>query len=1024
MIFAVLSSAWAQTQAVSGRVTSAADGSALPGVTVLEQGTTNGVTTGANGEYQLSVRPNATLVFRFIGMTTQQVPVDGRSTVNVQLATDQKLLEEVVVVGYGTQERRELTGATAQVTSEDVANLPIVGVDQAIQGRAAGVQISQNSGTPGGGITVRVRGATSISASNQPLYVVDGVPLTTGDFSQLGYGGQSVNAVSDINPNDIASIDILKDASAAAIYGSRAANGVVIITTKRGSANKTQVNLNAYAGTQSFWKEPDLLNAQEYTNIMMEAFVNDGFLSPLPEGEQYTPADFLDFYYGEDFEPADTDWMDRITRDASIKNYELSVSGGDEKTRYYVSGNYFDQEGVVIGSRYQRYSTRLNLDHQANDKFSFGASVQLSRSDNNRIISDNTITGPFANALAASPLFPVFTNAEGTEYSYPNFYYTNPVAEGTENDDETVNLRALGNITAKYMITPGLDFQVRGGYDALNVEERRYSPASFPGSFYEPQGGQAVNATTTVTKRLLEATLSYNKLYNDAHNVSSVIGASNENNLIKSASVTGEGFAGEQFRYVSSAAIVNAGSNSEVESSLVSFFGRVNYSYMDKYLLGVNFRADGSSRFGENNRFGYFPSVSAGWRVLEESFMSDINLLSELKLRASYGVTGNQAFGDFRFLGLYSGGSNYLDRPGLAQTQLANPDLKWEETKQFNVGTDIGFLNGRINLAFDYYIKNTDDLLFARPLPSQSGFSSVQFNVGGTKNTGVEFALNTVNITNPGNGFNWTTDFNISHNKNEVTELYEGQDIFYGFGGNSLLLREGEPIGTFYGFISDGIFSTQDEVPAERAVDRDGDGNLDTQAGDVNFRDLNGDNIITDEDLTIIGNAQPDVVGGFTNTFRYGGFDLSVFMQFSYGNEIANPAREYQMHLGAYDDNMVADVLDRWRQPGDVTDVPRATYLDENQNNRGNQSRFVYDGSYMRVKNVVLGYSLPKTFVERYSLRNVRLYAQAQNLFTFTDYPGFDPEVNYAGTSNTTLGVDFYTIPQSRTFTVGINLGL
>ncbi|WP_299754146.1 TonB-dependent receptor [uncultured Pontibacter sp.] len=1016
MIFALMTSAWAQAQTVSGRVTAASDGSALPGVTVLEKGTSNGITTGADGEYRLNVQPNATLVFRFIGMTTQEVPVSGRSTVNVQLATDEKLLEEVVVVGYGTQERRQVTGATAKVTSEELENLPVTSVDQALQGRAAGVQISQNSGTPGAGISVRVRGATSISANNQPLYVVDGVPLTTGDYSQLGYGGQSVNAIADLNPNDIESIDILKDASAAAIYGSRAANGVVLITTKRGANRKTQINFNAYGGVQSMWEKPDFLGAEEYKEIMVEAYVNDGELAPGATFE-----DFIDYYYGGvDFEPTETDWIDEVTRNASIQNYELSVSGGDAKTRYYVSGNYFDQKGIIIGSQYQRYSTRLNLDHNVNDKLAFGTSIQLSRSENNRIVSDNTLYGPFANALAASPIFPVYY--EDGSYTRPNYFYTNPVAEGTENDDVTTNLRALGNIFARYTLVEGLDLQVKGGYDALNVDERRYTAINYPGSFATATGGEATNASTIATKLLLESTLSYNKTYNEMHNVSAVLGTSRENNDIKSSYVTGQGFPGEQFRYVASAARVNDGSSSLTESVLISYFGRLNYSFQDKYLLGVNFRADGSSRFGENNRYGYFPSVSAGWRLIEEGFMSDIGLLSELKLRGSYGVTGNQEIGNFSYQALVTG-ANYQDLPGIALTQIPNPDLKWESTSQFNVGADIGFLNNRINLALDYYIKKTDDLLFSRPVATQNGFASYQSNIGATENKGFELALNTVNIDGGKDGFNWTSDFNISFNRNKVTELYEGQDIFYGFGGNSLVLREGEPIGTFYGFQTDGVYSTMAEIPDSRLQQG-------AQAGDVNFRDISGpngqpDGLITDDDLTIIGNAQPDYVGGFTNTLAYRNFDLSVFLQFSVGNQIANPAHQYQQHLGNdfLDDNMLSLVSDRWQQEGDVTDVPRATVFDPNNNNRSNSSRFIYDGSYTRVKNVVLGYTIPTSLTERIKLRSLRVYAQAQNLFTFTDYPGFDPEVNFAGTSNTTLGVDFYTFPQARTITFGVNVG-
>jgi len=1014
MLLFSISAAIAQSRTISGRVNAAADGSGLPGVTVVVKGTSTGASTGVDGSYSLTIpatAANPTLVFSFVGMDTQEIVVGTRTTINVALAVNAAQLEEVVVVGYGTQERREVTGATAKVTSEDIANLPVVGVDQALQGRAAGVQISQNSGTPGGGISVRVRGATSISASNQPLYVVDGVPLTTGDFSQLDYGGQSVNAIADINPNDIASIDILKDASAAAIYGSRAANGVVLITTKRGSANKTQVNLNAYYGTQSMWRKPDYLNAAQYQEIMTEAYVNDGYLEP---GATFT--DFTDFYYGGvDFDLTDTDWINKVTRSAPIQNYELSLSGGDAKTRYYLSGNFFDQAGTVIGSEYKRYSTRLNLDHSLNDKISIGANIQLSRSENNRIVSDNTVVGPFANALASSPVWPVYYE-DGT-YTRPNYYYTNPIAEATENDQTSVNLRALGNIFAKYNITKDLAVQVRGGYDALTIDERRYTAANYPGSSAGAVGGEAIDARNIITKRLLEATASYNKVVNEVHNISAVIGTSTERNVFNPSSVLGQGFAGEQFRYVSSAARVLSGTNAENAYTLVSFFGRLNYSFKERYLLGVNFRADGSSRFGENNRYGYFPSVSVGWRVLEEKFLSGINALSELKLRASYGKTGNQEIGNYSYQALVTG-SNYIDNPGIALTQLPNPDLKWETTSQLNLGTDIGVLKGRINLAVDYYVKKTDDLLFSRAVPTQNGFASYQSNIGSTENRGWEFALSTVNLDAANSGFGWTSDFNIAFNKNKITSLYEGKDIFYGFGGNSIVLREGQPIGTFYGYISDGIFASTDDVPASRQAEG-------VQAGDVNFRDLNGDGVITDADLTIIGNAQPKFTGGFNNTFRYKGFDLNVFTQFVSGNKIANPALQYQTHLGNdfLDDNMRTIVLDRWQAEGDITDVPRATVDDLNDNNRSNQSRFILDGSYLRFKNVILGYTLPKTVTSMLKMRTLRVYAQAQNLLTFTNYTGFDPEVNYAGTANTTLGVDFYTVPQARTFTFGVNVG-
>ncbi len=1014
MLLSVLSfSAMAQSRTVSGRVTSAADGSPLPGVSVVVKGTTAGASTDVNGRYELSVNGNQTLVFSYLGYNTREVAAGANTTLDVQLQESTRSLGEVVVVGYGTQERRELTGATAQVKAAAIEDLPVAGVDQALQGRAAGVQISQNSGTPGGGVTVRVRGASSLNANNQPLYVIDGVPMTTGDFTQLDYGGQSVNALSDLSPTDIESIDILKDASAAAIYGSRASNGVVLITTKRGKANKTTINLNAYTGVQNMWKKPGYLNADQYLEIQREAFINDGYFGP---DDLTTPAEFLDWYYGGvDFEPANTDWIGEITREnARISNYELSASGGDLKTRYYVSGNMFDQEGIIIGSSYKRYTGRLNLDHTYSDKLTFSTGVQLSRSENNRIVSDNTIIGPFANSLAASPLWPVYYEEGG--YTFPNYYYTNPVAEGRENDNQSVNLRALGNISARYTIIPNLNLGLKAGVDYLNIGERSYTGDNFPGSVAAATQGSATKSSITVSKRLLEATLDYRWNFSENSSLSLLAGTSTEQNDRDVTWVTGEGFPSERFRYIGSATRVNAGSNTYTPWALLSYFGRANLNIADRYLVGVNFRADGSTRFGENNRFGYFPSISAGWRVLEESFMPEIGALSELKLRASYGITGNAEFGDFRYLTLFSA-ANYAANPGIAYNQLGNPNLKWEETNQLNVGVDLGLFNNRLNIAADYYIKKTEDLLFTRPIPTQNGLSAYSDNVGSIENKGFELAINTVNLAaTDRNGFNWTTDFNISFNRNKVTELYEGQDIFYGFGANSLVLREGQPIGTFYGFKTNGIYATTEEADAS--------GFEDVQAGDVRFVDVNGDGAITDSDLTIIGNAQPDYVGGLTNNFSYKGFDLNVFLQFSVGNEIANPAMQYQQHLGAWDDNMRDLVLNRWREEGDITNTPRATYEDVNRNNRSNQDRFVYDGSYARIKNLSLGYTLPTSLISRAKLRTLRFYVQAQNLVTWTDYPGFDPEANFAGTSNTTLGVDFYTFPQSRTFTFGVNIGL
>ena len=1014
----MVSVAFAQNKTVNGKVTSAGDGLPLPGVSVAVKGNTQvGTRTDANGNYSLSVPQTAkTLVFTYIGFVTKEAAAN--ATTNVQLSEDQKLLSEVVVIGYGEQKKASLTGSTSQLNSKEIKDLPVAGIDQALQGRLAGVQVNQNSGTPGGGISVRVRGSSSIAASNQPLYVIDGVPLSTGDFSQLGYGGQNVNALTDINPSDIESIDVLKDASAAAIYGSRAANGVVLITTKRGSNQKTQINFNSYYGNQTFWKNPEFLDRNQYLDMAKEAYINDGILPATSTG-----ADFVDYYYGAPSgataflgdNSINTNWIDEVTRDASMQNYELSLNGGDSKTKYFLSGNYLNQNGVVIGSQYQRISGRLNLDHNVNDKLSFNSSLQISKALNNRIVSDNTLNGPFANSLAASPLWPVKFR---DQYTRPQFFYSSPVAEGIENDDETRNFRTVGNLSAKYKIMTGWNLNATSGFDVLNIDERRYTPTNYPGSSAAATNGSGTNAYTTVTRYLLQAFTDYTKTIGEKHNLNAVFGSSFENTQNRSAFVTGIGFPGEKFRFVASAATVNSGSNTLTQNSLVSVFSRINYDFDNKYLLSLNGRTDGSSRFGNNSKFGFFPSVSAGWRVSEESFLKSNKIVSNLKLRASYGIVGNQEIGNFSSLGLY-GGSNYYDQAGIAPIQLPNPDLKWETTTQTDIGIDVGFLNNRINLVADYYIKDTEDLLFNRPIPTLNGFNAYASNIGRVENKGFEFELSTVNFDGRGEKFKWTSSFNIAFNRNKINELFQGQDVLLGFGGNSIILREGLPIGSFYGLISDGVYSKTSDVPAARAA-------LGIKAGDMNYRDMNGDGIITDSDFTITGNPQPKFIGGFNNQFNFKGFDFNVFMQFSYGNDIWNAAGNFTqgMFANEFDDNQSAVVLNRWKKEGDVTVTPRATTdVSANRNNLSNTTRFVEDGSYLRFKNVALGYTLPKSFFGKSGVRNLRLYAQAQNLFTFTNYTGFDPEVNFAGTSNTTLGVDFYTFPQVRTITFGINLG-
>jgi TonB-linked SusC/RagA family outer membrane protein len=1014
MFCLVTSITFAQERIISGKVTDKVKGDALLAVTVSVKGTTKGTNTDADGNYKLSVSDNdKVLVFSFVGYKPLEVEIGNRTTLDVELQEDVSDINEVVVMGYGTQDKREVTSSVSRVSAETLKSLPVAGIDQALQGRAAGVQISTNSGTPGGGVSVRIRGSSSINASNEPLYVIDGVPMSTGNPSQLAFGGQTINALTDLNPADIESIEVLKDAASSAIYGSRASNGVVLITTKRGAANKTQFNFNAYYGVQEMWKKPRFLNRNEYLEVMTEAYINDGIFDATATGQ-----DWIDDYYGglPYANTVDTDWVSQVTRKAAIKNYELNVSGGNDKTKYFISANYFDQEGIVINSAYRRFTTRLNLDHQVNKKLSFSTSTQLSKSETNRIVSDNTLYGPFANSLAASPLWPVYE--PGTRvYTRPQFFYSNPVAEGTENTDLNSTWRGIVNASAKYTPINRLNITARAGSDIALFTERRYTPDNYAGSTSAATGGSGERGNNSTFKWVLELFADYKVTLGTDHNFSFLAGTSRELNTINRSRVRGIGFAGEKFKWVGSAATINEGTDEQIGWGLESYFGRVNYAYKNTYILSANVRTDGSSRFGQNNRFGVFPAVSGAIRVSE--FLKDkVSFLSELKVRASYGITGNQEIGNFDSRYLYSGG-NYLNRAAIFQSQIPNPNLKWETTGQFDAGVDVGLFAGRINFQVDYYVKQTRDLLFNRPVASQNGFRSFVDNVGAMENTGIEFAVNTVNFTGANNGFRWTTDVNISFNKNRITDLYEGKDIFSGFGGNSQVLRKGEPIGTFYGLISDGVFSTSASVPESRKAQG-------IVAGDMNYRDINGDGVITDADFTVIGNSQPLFFGGLTNVFAYKGFDLNVFLQFVYGNKTWNASGSFTQGMLAnfFDDNQSAVVLGRWRKEGDVTQTPRATTdVSVNRNNQSNTTRFVEDGSFLRVKNVILGYNVDKKVLEKVKLRSVRLYVQAQNLFTFTNYSGFDPEVNFAGASNTTLGTDFYTFPQARTYTVGINVG-
>ncbi|HEY0035671.1 MAG TPA: TonB-dependent receptor [Longimicrobium sp.] len=1018
----------AQAGTVRGRVVEQGSNNPLQGVSVSVVGGGPTAVTNQEGRFALSNVPAGTRTVRAArigyGAQTRSVTVGAEPVeVNFALGTDVLGLDEIVVIGYGQVERRRAGGgAISSIRPTAVTeSAPTPTVENVLQGRVAGVQVVQNSGVPGSAISVRVRGASSISAGNEPLYVIDGVPLIQGNFSTIqGAIGQTqgIDALSDLNPNEIESIEVLKDASAAAIYGSRASNGVVLITTKRGRAGeRPDIRVQTYVGTQEAWRHADFLNAEDYIEVYNEGWANDGYLEafeiPLfaPNGQDGA------INYDPD---VSTNWIDEILTTAPMSNVFASIAGGTERARYYVSGTRFLQDGIVSGYGFERMNGRLNLDYTASSRLTLGTGVALTRGVIERSRGDNTIYGPFANAIASAPVDPV--RDEDGDYNLNTLAYVNPVALNELNRAEERTFHVLGNIFADYRLFEGVTARVNLGLDQYSLRGFLYdSPTVPPGS---GSNGYGQVGNSFATKVLAEGTLSWQRDLGAIHNLSGVVGSAYEDNDSEYNSVFGTQFP-SGLKQLASAATVTGGSSSLSEYNLLSFFGRVQHSFRDRLTTTFNVRADGSSRFGENNQWGVFPSAAVQYRLTEEPFLRDNRLISDLAFRASYGRTGNQeGLGDFASAGLYTGGANYADRPGLRPLQLANPDLSWEKTDQLNIGADLGFFDDRLGLSLDWYQKNTSDLLLNRPIPLSTGFGLITENIGEMRNTGVELALRAQPIRAASRGgLEWSTEFNISHNENVVTKLYNKQGISGSFVAR---VEEDEELGFFRGYVMDGIFQEDDEIcyDATGATCPDGFGYQSdfTVPGDVRFRDLNGDGLITSEDREKIGSPWPDYTGGWTNNLSFAGFDLTVFTQFSQGNDIYNGNREYTDAFGTFIDNNSGRARDRWTPENPSTTEARATYDDSNNNVRSS-SRFVEDGSYVRIKNAVLGYNLPARFSTRVGVSSMRLYVQGQNLKTWTDYSGFDPEVNFNGAASITRGIDFYTLPQARTITLGLNLG-
>lgn len=1013
-LFLFLSVAFAQDKNVTGKVVDE-NGAPIVGVSILVKGEKIGVKTGAAGSFSIPNAVGKTLIFTAIGYESMQATTKG-SDLQVSMKNDTKSLSEVVVTGFGgSQIRRELTGNIARIKGKDIENMPTPSVDAALQGKAAGVFVNSQSGKLGQAVTVRVRGNSSISASSQPLYVLDGVPITTQD--QSTYGGDT-NPLTDINQNDIESIEVLKDASAGAIYGSRAANGVILITTKRGRAGKTNVTFNVQSGYSEATKRLPMLNSEQYAELILEAakYSDDKDGTPLNDPYSYTTYvknDVMDYYsYGQwSKDPKKTyDWQDAVFTKGAYKQADLQIRGGTERTKFFSSFQHLDQSGTIIGNNLQRSTGRLNLDQKANDWLDLGVSMSLSRTFNRRLPDDNAFSNPL-QAVALNPMTPYKDPVTGLPTGTPPgdvnipLYY-NPVLSVDYASFTQEVFRTFGNSYLKAKLMKGLTFQTEFGMDYLSQNEEGYFRSETVRNQTSAVRGNGTNTGAFITNYNTNSYFNYN-LSKNKHNLTATLGMQYQQSQAKYNSTAGTDFPSNSYQKVASAATKSGGSSSQSDFRFLSYFLRSNYTLMDKYIIAASGRIDASSRFGKDSRQGFFPAVSAGWIMTEEKFLNKLDFLSFLKLRASYGIVGNAEIGNFPQLGLFSGDAGYAGNAGQRPSQLRNDSLRWETTKQVDLGFDFGFFNNRITGEIDYYQKKTTGLLLTVNIPASTGFTSIVKNVGKLENSGFEFVLNTQNLVGE---FKWSTNLNLAFNKGKVTDIQK--QIIEGGVSNMNRVEEGYNVGVFF-------------TPEYAGVDpNNGDALFykNTKGADGKL-DRTKTNKYSEAKRIVVGDPNPDMIFGFTNNFSYKGFDLSVFFNGVRGNQnnIYGMGR-YSSASMLYEDNNTADQLNRWRKVGDVTDIPQVRLYSTNGSQAS--SRYIVDGSYIRLRSFTFGYSIDARLLRKYKVDKFRLYVSAQNLLTFTKYPYWDPEVNADSfDSNIAKGNDFYTPPQPRTLLVGVNIG-
>lgn len=1006
---------WAQNTNVVlvGRVIDERTKDPLPGAVIHILGTTHQVVADNNGEFTFLTGQRVPLTYQvtYTGYKSKDIPINSYGHVDIQLEESNKALGDVLIVGYGTQRRSDLTGSVATV-SKNLLTQPSASFDNLLQGGVSGVSVTQSSGQPGSTATIRVRGGNSITFGNAPLYVIDGfIVYNDNDYVNSGAtSGAAVNALSTINPSDIETIEVLKDASATAIYGSRGANGVVIITTRRGKKGTNEVNYSTYVGSQSVAKKLPLMDASQWAALINDVNVSDGV------AKTYTDAQIAAAGRG-------SDWQSAALRKATEQNHELSVSGGDEKSRYLISGNYFDQDGIIVNSGFRRYAGRVNYERNVSDRLKVTVNVFGSSSQETELQGSAYGSIQFSNAystlLTTSPIVPIY-NTDGSYYVKSPYLTTptNPLQDIRATTNQSNIVRTLGNFAAEYKLLKDLTLKETIGADLLYTKQNYYAP-SYTSVGY-PSSGVASIGTVTATTWVNENTLTYDHSFEDVQFLNVVVGYTTQAEKDEEAVTNAQKFPNNLTGYnnLGFAGTPVLGTSGGHSSALNSYLGRVNYSYRHIYNVTVSGRADGASVLGANHKWGFFPSLGLSWNVNEEPFFHGLkNTVSNLKLRLTGGQTGNSAVPPYSSLAVLGASNYYFNSTlvtGTAPTQLPNPNLKWETTTQYDVGLDVGFLNNRVNLVADAYSKKTTDLLLNVPLPLYTGYATELENVGSVSNKGLELSVRTDNIRR--RSFSWTSNLNFAYNRNKILSLGQGTSSYFPLAPTGqvspVIVAVGLPVGAFWGYSTKGLLTAADVakgVPTLAGVPQ--------QQGDTKYVDWNGDGKVTTADKHYLGSAQPKFTYGFSNTFTYKGFDLSFLFQGVYGNKIFNLMQQ-TLERPTLSQNVSATLVDRWSPSNPSGTVARATDSPVPQVT----DRYVESGSYIKLKNLSLGYSFAGNAASRIHAKQFRLYVSAQNLFTVTRYTGYDPEANFYDGDNTKAGVDYGIYPPTRTFLAGLNV--